>query len=281
MDYLLYIEHAAEHLQFFMWFRGYVQRFDALTSGEKALSPEWTPKNQKDALEEWKKMRAVVQKEQPSTAANEVLKGTIFSKDGPAARAGVPYAGFGSGNPFVTPPATSHGRPSQTSEDIPMPTSSGRVPQGGTPTQWEASATRLPTSNSFSDKADSHGSKNTASSVAHDAFEKAGLSQPCECFIYSAAHHKLTSLQLPFNPFAKRLSMSSKPTSPNSLHASSISLLGNERPYSKLSKQPHTHQPSPASLPMSRLFSATSSIQTSSDGPSVTATDRELFSPVL
>ena len=167
-----------------MWFRGYVQRFDTLTSRDKALSPEWTQQNQKDASEEWKKMRAHAQKEQSYTAANEVLKGTIFSKDGPAARTGVPYAGSKSGNPFVTPPATSHGRPSLTSEDIRMPTASASVLHGGTPTQWEPSATKFPTHKSLSNTTDSRGSKNTASLVAHDAFENAGLSQPCECFIY-------------------------------------------------------------------------------------------------
>jgi hypothetical protein len=42
MNYLKYIEHAAENLQFFLWFRDYSARFNDLADGERALSPEWT-----------------------------------------------------------------------------------------------------------------------------------------------------------------------------------------------------------------------------------------------
>ena len=43
MDYLVYIEYNAENLQFFLWYRDYVRRFDALPEKEKVLSPEWMP----------------------------------------------------------------------------------------------------------------------------------------------------------------------------------------------------------------------------------------------
>jgi len=42
MNYLKYIEHDAENLQFFLWFRGYVKQFENLPVSEKVLSPEWT-----------------------------------------------------------------------------------------------------------------------------------------------------------------------------------------------------------------------------------------------
>lgn len=42
MDFLKYIEHSAENLQFYMWFRDYIKRFEDLPASEKALSPEWT-----------------------------------------------------------------------------------------------------------------------------------------------------------------------------------------------------------------------------------------------
>jgi hypothetical protein len=42
MNYLKYIEHDAENLQFYLWYRGYCQRFESLPAGEQALSPEWT-----------------------------------------------------------------------------------------------------------------------------------------------------------------------------------------------------------------------------------------------
>ncbi|CUS06920.1 unnamed protein product [Tuber aestivum] len=39
MSYLLYVEHAAENLQFYLWLRDYTERFNALSENEKALSP--------------------------------------------------------------------------------------------------------------------------------------------------------------------------------------------------------------------------------------------------
>lgn len=45
IDYLVYIEHNAENLQFFLWYRDYVRRFEALPENEKVLSPEWMPES--------------------------------------------------------------------------------------------------------------------------------------------------------------------------------------------------------------------------------------------
>ena len=42
MNYLKYIEHDAENLQFYLWFRDYKTRFADLPDSEKSLSPEWT-----------------------------------------------------------------------------------------------------------------------------------------------------------------------------------------------------------------------------------------------
>ena len=41
LNFLIYIENAPENLQFFLWFRDYVQRFEQLPEREKALSPPW------------------------------------------------------------------------------------------------------------------------------------------------------------------------------------------------------------------------------------------------
>ena len=38
MNYLVYIEFAAENLQFYLWFRDYVRRFNALPENEKILA---------------------------------------------------------------------------------------------------------------------------------------------------------------------------------------------------------------------------------------------------
>lgn len=41
MDYLVYVEHSAENLQFFLWYRNYVRRWEKLSDAEKKLAPEW------------------------------------------------------------------------------------------------------------------------------------------------------------------------------------------------------------------------------------------------
>ncbi|KAI9752405.1 MAG: hypothetical protein M4579_005629 [Chaenotheca gracillima] len=43
MEFLRYIEHDAENLQFYFWLQDYTTRFSNLSSSEKALSPEWIP----------------------------------------------------------------------------------------------------------------------------------------------------------------------------------------------------------------------------------------------
>ncbi|KAL1304723.1 hypothetical protein AAFC00_003670 [Neodothiora populina] len=42
MNYMKYIEHDAENLQFFLWYRDYCQRFERLPASEQVLSPAWT-----------------------------------------------------------------------------------------------------------------------------------------------------------------------------------------------------------------------------------------------
>lgn len=41
MDYLVYVTHDAENLQFYLWLQDYTERFDALKPDRKTLSPEW------------------------------------------------------------------------------------------------------------------------------------------------------------------------------------------------------------------------------------------------
>ena len=43
MDYLFYVEHNAEPLQFFLWYLDYIQRWSKLLPRQKALSPPWDP----------------------------------------------------------------------------------------------------------------------------------------------------------------------------------------------------------------------------------------------
>ena len=43
MDYLCYVEHQAEPLQFFLWYCDYIQRWSQLLPRQKASSPRWEP----------------------------------------------------------------------------------------------------------------------------------------------------------------------------------------------------------------------------------------------
>jgi hypothetical protein len=71
MDFLKYIEHSAENLQFYLWFKDYIQRFEALPESARALSPEWT-----QAQEEAEVTTNHNHHRQKSltTEANEILK---------------------------------------------------------------------------------------------------------------------------------------------------------------------------------------------------------------
>ncbi|KAF2404287.1 hypothetical protein EJ06DRAFT_469581 [Trichodelitschia bisporula] len=42
MHFAKYVEHSAENLQFFLWFKDFAGRFEALTENERKLAPEWT-----------------------------------------------------------------------------------------------------------------------------------------------------------------------------------------------------------------------------------------------
>ncbi|KAL1636395.1 hypothetical protein SLS58_009814 [Diplodia intermedia] len=74
LNYLRYIELAAENLQFYLWFHDYVKRFDALPQSEKVLSPEWTSEQSESEAHAAKSRN---RKSTPATAA--VFKGTTFS----------------------------------------------------------------------------------------------------------------------------------------------------------------------------------------------------------
>jgi len=43
MDYLVYVEHSAENLQFYLWYQDYERRWNTISAGQRALSPEVQP----------------------------------------------------------------------------------------------------------------------------------------------------------------------------------------------------------------------------------------------
>jgi hypothetical protein len=104
MNYLKYIEHAAENLQFFLWYKDYAKRFEALPDSEKKLSPEWTVEQaEAEALAAHTQPRNHT-KLSPETAA--VFKGTDFESQ--------PRINESEkNNPFYTPPRTPSGESSR------------------------------------------------------------------------------------------------------------------------------------------------------------------------
>ncbi|OIW31375.1 hypothetical protein CONLIGDRAFT_643355 [Coniochaeta ligniaria NRRL 30616] len=105
MNYLMYIEHSAENLQFFLWHRDYVTRFEQVPECERLLAPEWTQAQEDEAAariqkEAAEKMRRV----QPV----EIFRGTDFEK--PALQGSVSVANDDSFSHFSTPPMTPRDR---------------------------------------------------------------------------------------------------------------------------------------------------------------------------
>merc|ERR1711977_456753 len=95
MDFLVYIEHDPENLQFYLWYNDFVKRFFQLSEKDQMLAPEWTPEQaqaERHALEKEK-----LPKKMPAEAA-AVLKGTDFDNAARPAEGGY--------NPFNTPPRT-------------------------------------------------------------------------------------------------------------------------------------------------------------------------------
>lgn len=152
MNYLMYIEHAAENLQFFLWYQDYVKRFSELPPHERALATEWTLEQAEAEVQAMQVRRATKQQVSQETAA--VFKSTDF---------GAPVASVVEikGNPFNTPP---------------------RTPQGEKPGQDRFS--RAPSERAFSDYGSTIVNSTTGSTYkqkAAGAFEGADVKlQPCE-----------------------------------------------------------------------------------------------------
>ncbi|KAI1379987.1 hypothetical protein F4677DRAFT_300957 [Hypoxylon crocopeplum] len=98
MNYLLYIEHSAENLQFFLWYRDYVKRFDEASTSETRLSPEWTQAMEDETSAKIQRDAAEKMRRKPK-AVNAIFKGTDFEK-------GALYLAVDNRDPFSTPPGT-------------------------------------------------------------------------------------------------------------------------------------------------------------------------------
>lgn len=102
MNYLIYIEHSAENLQFFLWHQDYVKRFSALPASEQALSPEWTIEKAEADGNTAATNNAAAKTMSPETAA--IFKDTDFARVRTTVKEFKP-----STDPFYTPPRTPDG----------------------------------------------------------------------------------------------------------------------------------------------------------------------------
>lgn len=73
MNYLKYIEHDAENLQFYLWFRDYTSRWAQLPEAQQALAPVWDQSRAEAEVNMPTGRRSLV----PEVAA--VLKDTDFA----------------------------------------------------------------------------------------------------------------------------------------------------------------------------------------------------------
>lgn len=102
MNYLIYIERSAENLQFFLWYRDYVQRFKEAKTSDIALAPEWTPAMEEETAARIQKEHADKVRRDTKTPAIAIFKGTDFEKTPSAS----PQAVAVDRDPFSTPPGT-------------------------------------------------------------------------------------------------------------------------------------------------------------------------------
>ncbi|CAG9940745.1 unnamed protein product [Clonostachys rosea f. rosea IK726] len=102
MNYLVYVEHAAENLQFFLWYRDYEKRFRSATTSDISLAPEWTQAMQDEAVAKIRKDN--VDKMRPEVDAAKIFQGTDFEKQAQV----LPLPkGANDADPFATPPSKS------------------------------------------------------------------------------------------------------------------------------------------------------------------------------
>src|SRR5687767_9816905 len=99
MNYLMYKEHSAENLQFYLWHQDYVERFHKAPASDLALAPEWTKAKEDEVSAMIKKEAHERVRNAPPVAAG-IFKGTDFEMK-PAES-----VTFDTPNPFATPPRT-------------------------------------------------------------------------------------------------------------------------------------------------------------------------------
>jgi hypothetical protein len=163
MNYLYYVEHSAENLQFFLWYRDYVKRFKEANTSDISLAPEWTRAQQDNALQA-AQAQATAQKTR-ALSKNDIFKGSDFDS---ALKGGT----NDSKDPFISPPYTPG--------DI-LPNRKGSQP-------WDLPSSVSGYESSYSTSFMGSSYKQTAG----EAFQSAGLKQPCQFIIQNPIVEVLT-----------------------------------------------------------------------------------------
>lgn len=162
MNYLIYIEHSAENLQFFLWYRDYVKRFHAASTLDTALAPEWTQQMEDETVARFQK-DAANRRKREHPVARTIFKGSDFEENNAAVAAAAAAAAVEatvlveSKDLFATPPSTPG--------------------DGDDPSFFSGSqATTAMT---------------TYRTQAHDVFHAAGFKQPCKSFTRTPLNSQL------------------------------------------------------------------------------------------
>lgn len=118
MNYLVYVEHSAENLQFFLWYRSFAARFSSANKADLALAPEWTEEREEEAFAKLRTDQRDKLRRDPAEVA-AMFVGTDFEKRGNAALpknnfsfvvdGPSPIVSENGPNPFSTPPHTPQG----------------------------------------------------------------------------------------------------------------------------------------------------------------------------
>ena len=77
MDYLMYVEHSAENLQFYLWHQDYVRRFNKADTSDLVMAPEWT-QAMEDEINTKLRKEASEACRQHTGAGADMFKGTYF-----------------------------------------------------------------------------------------------------------------------------------------------------------------------------------------------------------
>lgn len=148
MNYMQWIERSAENLKFFLWLRDYTERFAKLPAYEQGLAPEWTLAQSEAALADVPNNARGPKK---VNAANAIFKGTDFDETN------TKHLKADSVDPFGTPPHTPEDEAARRDSNPP----------------WSQTESSYGTSGFATSTAE------TRRIQAGEAFESAGLKQPC------------------------------------------------------------------------------------------------------